>query len=169
MIPSVMPEARPRVLLVEDSENDALLATFAFERCGYTVHLDHVWNGEECLTFLQREAAPADCATPDLVLLDLNMPRMDGFEVLRWIKGHDALRSMPVVVLSTSGATADIQLAYALHCNSYVVKPLNYGQFRSAINELARYWFALIALPGCSVEGSEAASARGPDTRNLDA
>lgn len=142
-------DAPARVLLVEDSENDALLATFAFERCGHPVTLEHAWNGEECLSFLERRASQADCSLPDLMLLDLNMPRMDGFEVLRRIKGDEAYRSMPVVVLSTSGAAADIQLAYALHCNSYVIKPLSYSQFSSAVHDLAHYWFALIARPGC--------------------
>jgi len=149
MSSSPTPEAPARVLLVEDSENDALLATFAFERCGHPVALEHAWNGEECLSLLERGAAQANCSLPDLMLLDLNMPRMDGFEVLRRIKGDDVYRSMPVVVLSTSGAAADIQLAYALHCNSYVIKPLNYSQFSAAVHDLAHYWFSLIARPRC--------------------
>ena len=140
--------SRPaEVLIAEDNDDDVELTRIAFESVGRTIHLRHVRNGEECMAFLRKQGGYAGVPTPDLVLLDLNMPRMDGREVLAQIAGDELLRCLPVVVLTTSSAKEDILGTYNLHCSSYIVKPVDFAQFERAIRILSDYWFSVVVLP----------------------
>lgn len=140
--------ARPaEILLVEDNLDDVLLTRMGFERAGAPVNLHHVENGEECLAFLRKQGIHGEAPTPDLILLDLNMPIMDGREVLSEMNADPALRQIPVVVLTTSADEQDLQDLYRLRCNSYIVKPVDFDQFQAAIEALCHYWFSIAALP----------------------
>jgi two-component system response regulator len=139
---------RPAViLLAEDNDNDVELTKLGFERAKFAVDLHHVPNGEECLAFLRKEGRYASSPTPDLILLDLNMPRMDGFEVLREINGDKRLEHLVVVVLTSSKADEDVISSYKLRCSSYLVKPIKFESFAKMIQSLSDYWFTLVTLP----------------------
>ena len=127
-------------LLVEDDESHAELVrrNLAKERVENT--LDRVVDGAEALQYLRRQGPFADASRPDVILLDLKLPKVDGHEVLRIIKADDDLRSIPVVVLTTSDAEADREQAYALNANSYLVKPIDFEQFRRIVKDLSLYW-----------------------------
>lgn len=135
------------ILLVEDDDTDAFLTREAFDRCGAQVSIHRVDNGEKCIAFLRRAGHADDAPTPDLVLLDLNLPVMDGREVLRTLDADRALPPVPVVVLSTSRIPADISTAYLLGCSSYVAKPLDIDEFDSIVRDLWTYWFSTVLLP----------------------
>ncbi|WP_170928629.1 response regulator [Deinococcus hopiensis] len=128
------------MLLVEDSPSDLALLHFAFQESGLQVDLHVVRDGEEALRFMRRQA-PFDAGpTPDLILLDLNLPRLGGFDVLEALKADDRLRDIPVVVLSTSDADADIRRAYLLEAESYQVKPVTYSELLTFITYIDRFW-----------------------------
>jgi two-component system response regulator len=135
------------ILLVEDNDNDVELTRLGFERCKLLINLHRVKNGEECMAFLRKEDAYAGKPTPDLILLDLNMPRMDGREVLAEIAGDEHLRHLPIVVLTTSSADQDILAAYKLRCSSYILKPVDFPQFVRVIQSITDYWFTVVVLP----------------------
>ncbi len=135
------------ILLVEDNEDDVELTRQAFKHARLMVSLHHVGNGELCMRFLRKQGDYADAPTPDLILLDLNMPIMDGREVLAQIVADDALKHLPVVVLSTSTEARDIERMYALRCSSYITKPVDFEQFVRVVQELGSYWFTLVVLP----------------------
>lgn len=133
--------ARPlRFLLVEDDDNHADLVrrAMAEERIGN--ELDRVADGEEAMAWLRREVPHEAAPRPDIILLDLKLPRLDGHEVLRNIKSNDDLKHIPVVVMTTSRAESDRIRAYNEHANSYVVKPLDFGQMHELVKELGLYW-----------------------------
>jgi len=136
------------VLLVEDNDNDAELTRICFRRTRLAVNLHHVRDGEECMAFLRREAPYADAPRPDLILLDLNMPRMNGLEVLEAIGADAQLRHLPVVVLTTSDSDRDVSSSYRLRCSSYIVKPVEFDNFVQVVQTLTDYWFTLVVLPG---------------------
>lgn len=136
-----------QVLLVEDNDNDAELTRLGFQRAKFAVDLHHVKNGEECMKFLRKQGAYAAAPTPDLILLDLNMPRMDGREVLEEIGRDERLQHLPVVILTSSDTDRDVLASYKLRCSSYIVKPLDFESFSSSIQSLADYWFTLVVLP----------------------
>jgi CheY-like chemotaxis protein len=104
-------------------------------------------DGEVAMAFLRRQGPYADAPRPDLILLDLNMPRMDGREVLREVKADPSLKAIPVVVLTTSAAEADILKSYELHANAYVTKPVAFDAFLSAVRGIEDFWLALVHLP----------------------
>lgn len=104
------------------------------------------------MAFLQRQGKYANACTPDLILLDLNMPRMDGREVLEALSRDDRFKHLPVVVLTSSEADRDVVGAYRLQCRSYIVKPVDFAGFAKAIQELANYWFTLVVLPSEATE-----------------
>lgn len=135
------------ILLAEDSPTDALLAREAFDysRIANTLHI--VSDGVEALAFLRREGIHKDAPRPGLILLDLNMPRMDGREVLAAIKNDESLKSIPVVVLTTSKSEADVQRAYGLHANCYVTKPVDFEKFTEVIRSIEGFWFTVVTLP----------------------
>ena len=135
------------VLLVEDDEGDALITEEAFERHKVVNRLHRVRDGVEALEFLRREGRHADAPRPGLILLDLNLPRMDGHEALAAIKGDADLRRIPVVVLTTSGADEDVLLSYELHANAYVTKPVDFDAFVGAIRHIDDFFITVVARP----------------------
>jgi CheY-like chemotaxis protein len=146
--------SRPaEILLVEDNDSDVLLAREGFRLARFAANLHHVPDGEECMAFLRKQGRHASAPTPDLVLLDLNMPKMDGAEVLAEMVSDEALRHLPVIVLTSSRADADVQKMYGLRCSSYIVKPVDFDKLIEAIKVIGRYWFTLVVLP----PGSDAA------------
>jgi CheY-like chemotaxis protein len=129
-----------RFLLVEDDEDHAHLVSHHLQRCDQRNQVECVRDGHSALAYLRGEGEFARALRPDLILLDLKLPKLDGHEVLAAIKQDPALRSIPVVVLTTSGAQADRSRAYHSHANSYLVKPLDCQQFRQLLEALCRYW-----------------------------
>ena len=135
------------LLLAEDNETDIELTRLSIEQAGVPVEIHVVRDGEQCMAFLQREGTYADAPTPHLILLDLHMPRMSGFEVLDEINARAELRSHPVVVLTTSDNERDINEAYRRRCSGYVVKPIGFAAFTTAMEGLLSYWLSLVQLP----------------------
>jgi two-component system, chemotaxis family, response regulator Rcp1 len=144
----VLVRGRPAViLLVEDNDDDVVITRIGFERARFAIQLHHVASGEECLAFLRKEGRHADAPTPDIVLLDLNMPRMSGVEVMAELNRDERLRHLVVVVMTSSTADEDVLRSYKLRCSSYIVKPLNFETFVKVIQSLGDYWFTLVTLP----------------------
>jgi two-component system response regulator len=135
------------ILLVEDNENDVLLTRQSFKRSRLDVNLHHVRDGVECMQFLRKEGDFVDAASPDLILLDLNMPRMNGREVLAELGGDADLRHYPVVILTTSSDEQEILELYRLRCSSYIVKPIDFDQFIRVVQEITNYWFKVVVVP----------------------
>ena len=135
------------ILLVEDNEDDVFLTREAFEAASLRVSLHHVDNGEKCMRFLRKQGEYADAPSPDLILLDMHMPVMDGYEVMTEIVKDDKLHHLPVVVLTTSYEAADIQKMYGLRCSSYITKPVDFDSFVKAIGQLAGYWLTVVVMP----------------------
>ena len=136
------------VLLVEDDPGDVLMIREAFEdnQLGNDLHLCP--DGEDALRFLRQEDPHADAPRPDLVLLDLNLPRKDGREVLGEIKADERLRTIPVVVLTTSEAEEDVLRSYALHANAYVTKPVDFERFIDVVRQIDDFFVSVVKLPG---------------------
>lgn len=144
----VLVRGRPAViLLVEDSDDDVEITKIGFQRANLAVQLHHVASGDECLAFLRKEGRYAEAPTPNIILLDLNMPRMGGIEVLQEINKDENLRHLVVVVLTSSKADDDVLRAYKLRCNSYLVKPVSFDAFAKMIQSLGDYWFSLVVMP----------------------
>lgn len=135
------------ILLVDDSEDDVFLTREAFAAASLRVNLNHVDNGEKCLQYLRREGVYAGAPVPDLILLDMHMPVMGGYEVLAEIVRDDSLRHFPVVVLTTSYEAADIRKMYELRCNSYITKPIDFDNFVKMIAQLSGYWLTVVVVP----------------------
>lgn len=135
-----------RLLLVEDSVADAKLVALALEESGSTTRVTRVEDGAEALELLDRVLAGA-VLRPDLVVLDLNLPRVGGLDLLRRIKSDPDLRTVPVVVFSTSRADVDVAAAYACGASSYVVKPLDLHRFMEVVTSIEQYWTAVVRLP----------------------
>ncbi len=135
------------VLLVEDSETDAELTIEALKQGKLKNSIHHVHDGEEAMKFLHREGEYANAARPDLILLDLNMPRLDGREVLKQIRADESLKIIPVVVLTTSSHDKDILESYGLAANSYIVKPVDLVCFFEVIKTIENFWVQVVTLP----------------------
>ena len=135
------------VLLVEDNPADARLTIEALREGRMLNRLHHVKDGIEALQFLRREGQWTDAPTPDVILLDLNLPRKDGREVLLELKADSALRLIPVVVLTTSEAESDIVRSYELHANCYVTKPVDLDKFIEIVRTIEAFWLAIVKLP----------------------
>jgi CheY-like chemotaxis protein len=135
------------ILLVEDNEGDARLAREAMLESKMRNTLHHVADGEEAMAFLRRVGKYADAPRPSLILLDLNLPKMDGREVLAEIKSDDELRNIPVVILTQSSAEEDILASYDLHANCYITKPVNLDQFSAVVRAIEEFWFTIVKLP----------------------
>ncbi|WP_242892954.1 response regulator [Actinomadura litoris] len=135
------------VLLVEDDPGDELLTREAFEhnKVGNSLHVAR--DGDEALDFLFRRGPHGDAPRPDLILLDLNLPKRDGRQILEEIKSHADLSAIPVVVLTTSAAEEDILRSYALHANAYVTKPVDFDQFISAVRQIDDFFVTVVRLP----------------------
>ena len=135
------------ILLVEDSPTDVLLAQEALEQAKVLNKLHVASDGVEAMEFLHQKGQYAEMPRPDLILLDLNLPRKDGREVLAEIKADDALKRIPVVVLTTSKAEEDIFKAYGLHANCYVTKPVDFERFSDVVRAIETFWFTVVSLP----------------------
>jgi CheY-like chemotaxis protein len=135
------------VLLVEDDEGDALMTREAFEFYKIRNPLHVVTDGEQALQFVRQEGRFADAPRPGLILLDVNLPRVSGLEVLAALKQDPELRVIPVVILTTSQAEEDILRSYRLHANAYVSKPVDFEHFIEAIRQIDNFFMALVQLP----------------------
>jgi two-component system response regulator len=136
------------ILLVEDNLGDVLLTREAFRKSKLANRLSVAEDGEQALAMLRRESAFRDQPRPDLILLDLNLPKLDGGEVLQRIKEDPKLRDIPVVILSGSHAQMEVTRSYALHANAHIVKPVNFERLQEIIATVENFWFMVVALPG---------------------
>jgi chemotaxis family two-component system response regulator Rcp1 len=147
-------EARGRpaqLLLVEDNYGDVLLTREAFRGAKLSNNLSVAGDGEEALSMLRREGCHAGQPTPDVILLDLNLPRMDGREVLQAIKADPELRRIPVIVLTSSKAEVDILKTYDLGANGYIVKPVTFDRLQEIVASIESFWFTVVVLSTTSV------------------
>jgi CheY-like chemotaxis protein len=135
------------ILLVEDNPGDARLTREALQQSKVRNQLHHARDGEEALAFLRREGRFADAPAPDMILLDLNLPRRDGREVLEEIKQDHALMHIPVVILTSSQAEEDILRTYRLHANCFITKPVDLEQLTKVVHGIEQFWFTLVRLP----------------------
>jgi CheY-like chemotaxis protein len=135
------------ILLVEDNPGDARLAKEAFKEAKIINNLFWVKDGEEAMSFMHKEGEYVDVPRPDVILLDLNLPRKDGREVLAEIKDDEHLRRIPVVVLTASQSNDDILKTYDLHANCYVSKPLGLAEFMKVVEAIEDFWLTIVKLP----------------------
>jgi chemotaxis family two-component system response regulator Rcp1 len=135
------------ILLVEDNAGDVRLTQEVLKEAKVINHLSVVVDGVEAVAYVRREGKYADAAAPDLILLDLNLPRKDGREVLTEIKSDPALKHIPVVVLTTSQAERDIMAAYNAHANCYIVKPVDLNQFFEVVQAIEGFWLTIVKMP----------------------
>jgi chemotaxis family two-component system response regulator Rcp1 len=143
----------PVILLVEDSPTDAELTRKALLRSRPDAEIHQVKDGAEALSYLRREAAYQQFPWPDLILVDLNMPRMDGREMIRIVRQDPTLAAVPIVVLTTSADERDVSSAYAAGSNAYIVKPVDLTKFFAVVREIDRFWFESARLPAAPSRG----------------
>ncbi|HMI52213.1 MAG TPA: response regulator [Candidatus Saccharimonadales bacterium] len=136
------------VLLVEDSPGDVRLTQEAFKDAKVHINLHVATDGAEAMAFLKREGAHANATRPDLILLDLNLPKKDGREVLAELKENPILKTIPVVILTTSASETDIQGSYQNHANCFVTKPVNLEGFLKVVRSIDSFWLSVVQLPG---------------------
>jgi CheY-like chemotaxis protein len=141
------PGERIEILLIEDDPGDTMMTREAFEENKVTNNLTCVTDGEQAIDYLLRRGDYVDAVKPDLILLDLNLPRRSGHEVLAEIKAHADLRVIPVVVLTTSAAEEDILRSYQLHANAYVTKPVDFEQFIGVVRQIDSFFVSVVKLP----------------------
>lgn len=145
---TIQNKQRPaRVLLVEDNPGDVILTRRAFQDAKIANEIHVAMTGEEAVAILSKEGQWSAAETPDMVLLDLNLPQMNGQEVLKFIKESKNLRHVPVVILSSSNAEQDVVRSYNLHANGYVVKPVSLSNFNEVVQKLEQFWFTLVIMP----------------------
>lgn len=135
------------ILLVEDSEPDILLTQEAFEEAKVKNRLHVARDGEEAINFLRRKGPHAQAPRPDVILLDINMPRKNGLEVLQELKADPDLATIPVLMLTTSQAEEDVRNSYARHANGYVIKPVGFENFLNAIRAFENFWLTFVRFP----------------------
>ncbi len=135
------------ILLVDDDEGDVLMTREALEDAKYANNLFVAYDGLEALEFMQKQGAHSEVPTPDLVLLDINMPRMGGHEVLAWMREQDAYKLTPVVMLTTSSSDVDIFKSYEYQANCFVTKPVDLAQFNKVIHAIDYFWTGIVRLP----------------------
>lgn len=135
------------ILLVDDDPADAHLVRIALESAGFPIEIHHASDGVEALDFVRRLGKYADAPRPDLMLLDLNMPRKDGRQVLSELKSTPELRSIPVVALTTSADERDVEFCYGAGANAFITKPVDLDKFISCMSELQAFWFSDVTLP----------------------
>jgi len=143
-----LPRAPVTILLVEDNEGDARLVAEALRDGAINFALHHVHDGVEALDFLERRGLYKASPRPDLVILDLNLPRKDGRQFLAEMKTMEAFKQIPVIVLSISDFEEDITTCYRLHANCYITKPLEYKHFARVIRSIEEFWLTTVRLPG---------------------
>ena len=134
------------VLLIEDNEGDVLLTKVALENTGVPFKLSILDNGESAINFLNKIHDTTE-DIPDIILLDINLPKKNGHEVLKFIKNNDQIKQIPVVVLTTSSSQKDIDLAYANHANYFITKPSEMDEFLNAVSAIVNVWFVFSSLP----------------------
>ncbi len=135
------------ILLVEDNEGDIFLTTEAFENGKVFTELSVVRDGKAAIDFLKKEGEYIKVKVPDLLLLDLNLPKKNGFEVLKFLKENNKLKHIPVIVLSTSSAQTDINKCYDNHANCYITKPVDIENLFSIISKIENFWLSIVKLP----------------------
>ncbi len=135
------------LLLVEDSAGDARLAMEALKESKIRNRVDLVTDGEQAMEFLLKRGKYTDAVTPDLILLDLNLPKKDGRQVLKEVKAHPELRKIPVVILTTSKADEDIISTYENYANCYITKPIDLDQFAKVVRSIEDFWLSIVKLP----------------------
>ena len=149
------------ILLAEDNDDDVELTRQAFRRTKLLVNLHRVKDGENCLAFLRKQGEYENVPTPDLLLLDLNMPKMSGREVLAEMIKDDNLKGLPVVILTTSEQEQEVLAMYNMRCSSYIVKPVDFDQFLKVVRAIAEYWFTVVVLPNVGLDGKSNGSRPG--------
>jgi two-component system, chemotaxis family, response regulator Rcp1 len=132
---------KPRILLVEDNPGDIRLTQEALKESQMDIHLDVVTDGEQAIDFLMRRGKFTTAIRPHLMLLDLNLPKKNGIEVLKEVKADESLKKIPIIVLTTSDADHDINKAYSLHANCYILKPVDFDDFARVIRLVESFWF----------------------------
>jgi CheY-like chemotaxis protein len=137
-----------KVLLVEDNPTDVMLTREALEHAKVLVTLEIVDNGLEAIAYLRREGKFSGATKPDLILLDVYMPRKSGLEVLAEIKADEKLKAIPVVILTSSVTETDIAKAYGCHANCYIRKPVDFDAFAEVVRSIRSFWFTVVTLPG---------------------
>ncbi|MEX2569085.1 MAG: response regulator [Cyclobacteriaceae bacterium] len=135
------------ILLVEDNEGDIFLTTEALEESNIINKISVAKDGQEALDFVFRRKEYGNVSRPDLILLDVNLPKKSGHEVLKEIKNHPELRKIPVIMLTTSSSQRDIELSYKNHANCYITKPVEVSDFLDALNSIEQFWFSIVSLP----------------------
>lgn len=135
------------ILLVEDNEGDVILTTEAFESAKVKTELSVVRDGKAAMDFLRREGNYLNARIPDLMLLDLNLPRRNGFEVLQFVKNTTNLMHIPVIILSTSSAETDINKSYENYANCYITKPMEIENFYNIVSRIENFWLSVVKLP----------------------
>jgi CheY-like chemotaxis protein len=135
------------LLLIEDNSGDILLTKEAFEEINFTENLSVVTDGEAALDFLYKKGRYEDAPTPDLIILDLNIPRVDGRELLAKIKNDSTLKKIPVIVLSTSKSDRDIKTCYELQANCYLIKPVDFEEFLEIVTYIRDFWLGMVKIP----------------------
>lgn len=136
-----------KILLIEDSDGDILLITQALKKAQVTNGVTVIKDGDKALQYLRKEGNYQDVETPDMVLLDINLPKVDGMEVLAEIKNDPLLMSIPVVMLTTSESEKDIINSYNNHANCYIVKPVNFQKFIDVVQLIKEFWISVVKLP----------------------
>lgn len=135
------------ILLVEDNKGDILLIEEAFEEAKLVNQISIITDGEKAIHFLQKKGEYRDENTPDLIILDVNLPRKNGHEVLKFIKTHDSLKHIPVIMLTTSSSEKDIVQSYKNYVNCYITKPVDVDDFMKAVLDIEEFWISLVQLP----------------------
>jgi two-component system, chemotaxis family, response regulator Rcp1 len=136
-----------RILLVEDNEGDIVLTLKALKRAHVHNEIDVVRDGEQALQFLHKQGPFSHAETPGLILLDINLPKIDGVEVLAEVKKHEHLRLIPVVMLTTSDSEKDIMQSYYHYANCFITKPVNFTKFMEVIKTVKEFWISIVQLP----------------------
>lgn len=136
-----------KILLVEDNEGDVVLTMQALKKANVTNGINVAMDGEEAMKYLRKEGKFRNAETPDLILLDINLPKIDGMEVLAEIKNDDNLKSIPVVMLTTSDSEKDIVRSYNNHANCYITKPVDFKKFMEVIQAIKDFWITIVKLP----------------------
>jgi len=135
------------ILLVEDNEGDILLTTEALQEGKVINKVSVVRDGEEALDFLNQEGKYQSAESPDLILLDVNLPRKNGHEVLQYVKSSDRIKHIPVIMLTTSSSDRDIKMSYRNHANCYITKPVESDSFLNVVASIENFWISIVKLP----------------------
>jgi len=135
------------ILLVEDNEGDVFLAKRAFKKARIANNINVACDGEVAIQMLNNQGEYQDNAKPDIIFLDINMPKKDGKQVLAEIKSNDKLKRIPVIILTSSKAEQDVLKTYDLHANGYIIKPIDIQQFHEVVTAIEEFWFTIVTMP----------------------